>query len=272
MSGTNEGWVKFYRRLLGSAIWQNHNLMRFWTWCLLKATHETITIPVRHAKVTLEPGQFIFTRPMACTETGLSEKTVRLCLETLRAGESAEIGLTKGHNFSVVTIIKWEDYQNRDASRGRLKADKGPAKGRPINKEDKKKRNSIGVATASAPTDAPTWQQWVAACRTAGRKDPAPSPGALKAAEDLAAWVPDLNEQRRIMDAYLTIDNDYLRRQGYQLANLTKYKFEEARAIADGGAKSGLASPDDAYEASPEDIAIWEEFGRQNAAKEAVNA
>lgn len=153
MSGMNEGWVKFYRKLLGSAIWQNHNLTRFWTWCLLKATHETITVPIKHTKVALEPGQFIFTRPMACTETGLSEKTVRLCVETLRAGDSAEIGLTKGHNFSVVTVLKWRDYQIQDAIGAGKRAGKGPAKGRPINKEDKKKRSNEGKI---APVDV-TW-------------------------------------------------------------------------------------------------------------------
>jgi hypothetical protein len=74
---------------------------------------------------------------------------------------------------------------------------------------------------------------WIAACRTAGRKDPAPSPGALQAANDLSSWVLDIEEQRQILDAYLALNDPWLERQGYQLSLLTKYRFEAARQLAD---------------------------------------
>lgn len=271
MSGTNEGWVKLFRKFLGSPIWRNHNLTRFWTWCLLKATHEPITVTIGYRKVALEPGQFVFTRPMACTETGLSEKTVRMCVEILRADKTVEIGPDKGRKFSVVTIGKWGSYQGQDSGRGRKRATKGPAEGPTINKEDKKRRRNTGGVTAFNPSESPTWNHWVDACRAAGRNDPAPSPGAIQASNDLAEWFPDLDEQRRIMNAYLSLDDPWIERQGYQLALLTKHRIEAARQRADEMENE----PDDlndprAIQNALECIAEEHERARQQQLKEAT--
>jgi hypothetical protein len=263
MIGTDGGWIKLHRRFLRSAIWQNPNVARFWTWCLLKATHDGYTTTIGYRKVALEPGQFVFTRPLACTETLLSEKTVRLCVEMLKSGDTPEIGLTKGHNFSVVTILKWASYQGGNGSEGRQTADGGPAKGRLINKEGKNVKKQTGVATASDPTESPTWKEWVAACRAVCRDDPAPSDGAIKAAKTLAGWHPDVSEQRRLMDAFLALDDPWVKRQGYQLAVLTKHRIEAVREIVRTG---GHRDSDDDYELTGDSLAAAIEcanlFGR----------
>jgi hypothetical protein len=104
----------------------------------------------------------------------------------------------------------------------------GPSEARkPIPRAPKKSRTKNPKIVEGS-----TWQVWVAANRSAGRKDPAPSSGALQAAKDLASWVPDIEEQRQILDAYLLLDDPWIKRQGYQLSLLTKYRFEAARQLA----------------------------------------
>ncbi len=141
---TMGGWIKLYRKFLDSPVWKNPNLARFWTWCLLKATHDGYTTTIGYSRVELKPGQFIFTRPLCSIETSLSDKVVRLCLDSLRNGEDPEIGLTKGHNFSVITLLKWRDYQNNEGEQGRQKSGKGPTKGRLINNEGKNGKKQRG--------------------------------------------------------------------------------------------------------------------------------
>jgi hypothetical protein len=102
-----------------------------------------------------------------------------------------------------------------------------------LYKVNKNVKKQTGVGTTSNPTESPTWLAWIAARRAAGRKDPAPSPGALQAAKDLASWAPDFEEQRQILGAYLLLDDPWIKRQGYPLALLTKYRFEAARQLAD---------------------------------------
>lgn len=153
MSGPNDGgWIKLHRRFLRSAIWQNPNVRIFWVWCLLKATHTPITQMVGLKRISLVPGQFLYNHSMASIETGMSLKVVRLCVESLRAGSSPEIGQAKGrqlgNRFSIITILNWDVYQGVGDSEGRLRAGKragkGQAEGRLINKEDKNVKKEGG--------------------------------------------------------------------------------------------------------------------------------
>lgn len=106
----HRGYAKLWRKSLDSAVWKNPNLWRFWTWCLMKATHKETADMVGYQCVQLQPGEFIFGRKKACLETGLSEQTIRTCLVSLEKLGNLTIKTT--NKFSVLTIVKWEDYQD----------------------------------------------------------------------------------------------------------------------------------------------------------------
>ena len=84
----NRGYIKLWRRSFDSAVWKNPKLWRFWTYCLLKATHKPIDLMVGFQRVHLEQGQFIFGRGTAAQDTGLSEQNIRTCLRALAARDS----------------------------------------------------------------------------------------------------------------------------------------------------------------------------------------
>ncbi len=103
-------WVKMHRCLLKKPIWQNQNLFRVFSWCLLKASwnhHEQI---VGMTKVQLEPGQFVYGRLKASEETGLHESTIRNCINWLKQNNTLTIKST--NKYSVITIINWALYQS----------------------------------------------------------------------------------------------------------------------------------------------------------------
>lgn len=109
------GYVKLWRKSLYSPMWKNIHLWRFWEWCLLKAEYQPTTTLVKYKEVALQPGQFIFGRRMAHKETGLSEQTVKTCVRTLSTGENPSITIETTRTHSIVTVIKWDDYQKRKA-------------------------------------------------------------------------------------------------------------------------------------------------------------
>lgn len=107
-----EGWVKIYRKLLSSNIFQNEKLLKVWIWCLLKATHKECTQLVGRQTVNLKEGQFVFGRKKASEELKMKESTVRdymLLLKNLR-----NIDIRPDNKFSVVTVLNWELYQIKD--------------------------------------------------------------------------------------------------------------------------------------------------------------
>jgi len=104
-----EGYVKLWRKTLESSMWENHNLLVFWIWCLLKATYKERIGKVEYQDVPLVPGQFIFGRRKAAKETRLSERTIRTCCRHLENMGNLTIKTTQ--RFSVISIANWAKYQ-----------------------------------------------------------------------------------------------------------------------------------------------------------------
>ncbi len=103
------GYVSLWRKSLDSIVWKNPKLWRFWTWCLLKATHVDYRQVVGFQEVDLKIGEFIFGRKKCSEETGLSERTIRTCIKKLNA-EKLTIKTT--NKYSIISIMNFEPYQN----------------------------------------------------------------------------------------------------------------------------------------------------------------
>jgi hypothetical protein len=104
------GWIKLYRKLKDSLVFDNPELLKVWIWCLLKATHDDYTQMIGLQEVELKKGQFIFGRKVAANELKMSEsKTYRLIkkLENMQ-----NLNIKANNKFSVITIENWENYQS----------------------------------------------------------------------------------------------------------------------------------------------------------------
>lgn len=133
-----KGWVKVYRQFLESSTWRNHNLSRFWIWCLLKASHSSVKTRVRYTEVELSPGQFVFGRPKAAEETGLPEDVIRTCVKTLKADKTIAVTNHFTRQFSILTVLNWEGYQSEEFKNPRPFTRDPPTcpQGDPTNKND----------------------------------------------------------------------------------------------------------------------------------------
>ena len=107
-----EGWVKLHRKLLEATIFQNPNLLKFWIWCLLKASHKEHKERVGLQEITLHSGQFVFGRNKAALELDMTPSTVYKYLKIMEKEQL--ITIESNNKFSVVSIVKWEFYQSED--------------------------------------------------------------------------------------------------------------------------------------------------------------
>jgi hypothetical protein len=143
----HRGYIKLWRKTLDSDVWDNPHVFRIWCWCLMKATYKPIIQMVGYQSIPLLPGQFIFGRKKCSSETKVSEKQVRTCLQALKTAN--RIAIKTASKFSVVSIINWDDYQSQEDTMGHQNgqqkghegASKGPAKGH--KQEVKNKRKEI---------------------------------------------------------------------------------------------------------------------------------
>lgn len=107
----DDTWLKLYRKLLKSPIFENEKALKIWIWCLLKATHIEREQLVGQQIVHLEKGQFVFGREKASDELGMTESTVYKYIKLLEKLQM--ISINSNNKFSVVSIEKWEDYQDK---------------------------------------------------------------------------------------------------------------------------------------------------------------
>lgn len=71
-----ETWIKLYRKIMKSPIWENEKALKIWIWCLLKATHEEREQLVGQQVVELKKGQFVFGRKTASDKLQMNENTI----------------------------------------------------------------------------------------------------------------------------------------------------------------------------------------------------
>jgi len=106
----HRGYVKIWRKSIDGGWLSNPKLWTFWCYCLLRANHRPCKVVLGFTEIELEPGQFIFGRKQASKDIGLSERTVRTCLHTLKTTSNVTIKTT--NRYSIISIINWNSYQD----------------------------------------------------------------------------------------------------------------------------------------------------------------
>lgn len=105
----DKSYIKLFRKLLKSPIWENEKALKIWLWCLLKATHIEREQLVGQQIIKLEKGQFVFGREKASEELNMKESTVYKYIKLLE--KLRMISIKSNNKFSIVSVEKWEDYQ-----------------------------------------------------------------------------------------------------------------------------------------------------------------
>lgn len=105
----DKSYIKLFRKLLNSPIFENEKALKIWIWCLLKATHKERLQLVGQQEVNLRKGQFVFGRKKASEELKMSESTIYKYIKLLEKLQM--ISINSNNKFSVITVEKWEEYQ-----------------------------------------------------------------------------------------------------------------------------------------------------------------
>lgn len=105
----NTSYIKLFRKLLNSPIFENEKALKIWIWCLLKATHKEREQLVGQRIVSLKKGEFVFGRKQASEELKMTESTIYKYIKLLEKLQM--ISIKSNNKFSIVSIEKWEDYQ-----------------------------------------------------------------------------------------------------------------------------------------------------------------
>ncbi|UCE05174.1 MAG: hypothetical protein JSW07_16360 [bacterium] len=128
---SRKGYIKLWRKLLDSKIFQNEGLLKVAIWCLLKANHKETWVPVKTGRgekqVLVKPGQFIFGRHTAARELNMSPSSTRNRLQLLRNARFMDTQMDT--HYSIITIINWDTYQADEEKKDRQEDNQRTNKG-----------------------------------------------------------------------------------------------------------------------------------------------
>ena len=102
------GYIKLHRKMLDWEWHSDPNTFSVFMHLLLNARFDDGS----WKGIPLEPGQLITGRKSLSQMTGISEQSIRTCLERLKS--TNEITIKSTNKFSVITIVNWAKYQLLD--------------------------------------------------------------------------------------------------------------------------------------------------------------
>jgi len=110
----NRGFVKLWRRIDESAVFQNEGLLKVFLWCMVRANYKDAYVMVRtgrgYSEVLLPAGSFLFGRESAARELRMPPSTVWKRIKKLKKLEI--LNIESNSHYSIINIINWHLYQD----------------------------------------------------------------------------------------------------------------------------------------------------------------
>lgn len=143
---TNQGWIKIHRKFTKWEWLDKPEMVSLFLYLLLMANHEKGTWRGQ----TIERGQFITGRHSLSQATGISEQSIRTCLKRLKS--TNEITTKSTNKYSVITIVKYDDYQSDERKSTNKRTQEQPTTNQQLTTNNNKNKNKkdIYIADKSA--------------------------------------------------------------------------------------------------------------------------
>lgn len=121
-----QGWIRIHRIVMESSVWKSPVIWMIWCWCLLKSNHKRSVFPFNGSDIELLPGQFITGRESAIKELGtLTPQQWRTAIKYLKS--TSRITVQSNNKFSLITVLKWEEYQSDNQQTNQRVTNEQPA-------------------------------------------------------------------------------------------------------------------------------------------------
>ena len=110
-----DGWLKLYRSILDSAVFQDAEILKVWIWLLCNVAFEQHDTICYGKVIHLKPGQIATGRKKIAQCTDLNETKVYRALTAIKSLGNIEIKST--NKYSIITVVNWDKYQDENGKR-----------------------------------------------------------------------------------------------------------------------------------------------------------
>jgi hypothetical protein len=110
----DKGWIKSWRKLIESAIFNNEDAeyLKLWVYLLHRASHEERETIIGGEKVRLRTGSLITSRGKISEDCKIEQSKVERILDYLKREQQIE--QQNLHKCRLLSITNWKEYQNNE--------------------------------------------------------------------------------------------------------------------------------------------------------------
>lgn len=98
-------WIKTYKKLIEWEWYKDSSTVHLFIHLIIKAEYKESN----WRGIVIERGQLVTSRRILSSQTGISEQSIRTCLERLQS--THEITIKSTHRNSIITICNYDKYQ-----------------------------------------------------------------------------------------------------------------------------------------------------------------
>jgi hypothetical protein len=106
-----EGWIKLYRKFEEWEWFNKSEMVHLFIYLLINANSKDET----WQGVDIKRGQLITGRKSISGKTGISERTIRTCIERLKT--TNELSVKTTNKYSLITICKYDEYNSDELTK-----------------------------------------------------------------------------------------------------------------------------------------------------------
>lgn len=129
MAKDKGNWITLHRKLMKWEWYTDSQMLHLFIHLLLSANHEDGSWRGN----LIKRGQLITGRKALSANTGISEQSIRTCLERLKS--TNEITIKSTSKFSLVTLLKYSNYQDKENNQPSNQPAHQPTTNQPSNQQ-----------------------------------------------------------------------------------------------------------------------------------------
>lgn len=103
---SDNGWIKTYRKLSEWEWYKDSHMVHLFINLIIMANHED----KKWRGITIKRGMLVTSRKILSDQTGISQQSIRTCLERLKS--TSEITIQSTNRNSIITILNYDIYQS----------------------------------------------------------------------------------------------------------------------------------------------------------------
>jgi len=132
-----EGWIKIHSKIVNWEWSNDSNMVSLLLHLLIRANYK----PSKWRGIDIKRGQLLTGRKQLSKWTGISEQTIRTCIERLKS--TSEITIQSTNKYSVISICNYDKYQQTSTSKSTSKLTNDQPATNHIQEEEERKEDNI---------------------------------------------------------------------------------------------------------------------------------